>query len=73
MFALLYGSGLRISECLRIRAQDLNLEQGSLVVRCSKGNKDRTIILSRKLEGSISKQIETVKLLQQQDNSSSSS
>ncbi|WP_067224015.1 integron integrase [Marinomonas gallaica] len=68
IFALLYGSGLRISECLRIRIQDLSLEQGSLVVRCSKGNKDRTTILSQKLEGLVSRQIETIKLIQQQDN-----
>ncbi|BDX03156.1 hypothetical protein MACH16_19040 [Marinomonas pontica] len=36
IFSLLYGSGLRISECLRIRIQDINLDQGSLAVRCSK-------------------------------------
>ncbi|WP_175020622.1 tyrosine-type recombinase/integrase [Marinomonas rhizomae] len=36
IFSLLHGSGLRISECLRIRIQDLNLDQGSLVVRCNK-------------------------------------
>ena len=64
IFALLYGSGLRISECLRIRIQDLNVEQGGLVVRCGKGTK----ILSQKLESLIAEQIEAVKFIQQQDN-----
>ncbi|MGB3385771.1 MAG: integron integrase [Marinomonas sp.] len=68
-FSLLYGSGLRISECLRIRIQDINLEQGSLIVRCSKGNKDRTTILSRKLTGSINKQKINAQKIQQEDNS----
>ncbi|MFT2111729.1 tyrosine-type recombinase/integrase [Marinomonas sp. 2405UD68-3] len=49
IFSLLYGLGLRISECLRVRIQDINLERGSLSVRCSKGNKERTTILIRKL------------------------
>ncbi|MEL0614227.1 integron integrase [Marinomonas arenicola] len=69
IFSLLYGSGLRISECLRIRIQDINLEQGSLAVRCSKGNKDRTTILSRKLTESINKQKINVHKIQQEDNS----
>ncbi|MEO9276074.1 integron integrase [Marinomonas sp. 5E14-1] len=69
IFSLLYGSGLRISECLRIRIQDINLEQGSLAVRCSKGNKDRTTILSRKLAESISNQKNYALKIQQKDNS----
>ncbi|MFC3139777.1 tyrosine-type recombinase/integrase [Shewanella submarina] len=38
---LLYGSGLRISECLRIRLQDIDLERLSITVRDGKANKDR--------------------------------
>ncbi|MFT2112464.1 integron integrase [Marinomonas sp. 2405UD68-3] len=68
IFSLLYGSGLRISECLRIRIQDINLDQGSLAVRCSKGNKDRTTILSRKLSESLNKQKKYAHLIQQSDN-----
>lgn len=68
IFSLLYGSGLRISECLRIRIQDINLDQGSLAVRCSKGNKDRTTILSRKLAESLNKQKSYAQQIQQNDN-----
>ncbi|MCV2403159.1 integron integrase [Marinomonas sp. C2222] len=68
IFSLLYSSGLRISECLRIRIQDINLEQGSLNVRCSKGNKDRTTILSRKLANAIKKQKTSAQAIQQEDN-----
>lgn len=42
---LLYGSGLRVSECLRLRVQDVNLDRLSLTVRDGKGRKDRQTIL----------------------------
>ncbi len=44
--SLLYGSGLRISEALRLRIKDINLQNQTLMVRQSKGNKDRVTILS---------------------------
>ncbi|TDO95360.1 integron integrase [Marinomonas balearica] len=68
IFSILFGSGLRISECLRIRIQDIDIERGSLNVRCSKGNKDRTTILSSKLTESIQAQKETVLEIQARDN-----
>lgn len=39
--SLLYGSGLRLGECLRIRVKDLDLSRGELIVREGKGSKDR--------------------------------
>ncbi|MGH8308311.1 MAG: integron integrase [Steroidobacteraceae bacterium] len=39
--SLLYGSGLRLGECLRIRVKDLDLSRGELIVREGKGLKDR--------------------------------
>lgn len=45
--SLLYGSGLRISEVLRLRVKDIALETSSLIIRASKGNKDRTTIISQ--------------------------
>ena len=38
---LLYGSGLRITECLRLRVQDVDLEMKAPTVRNGKGDKDR--------------------------------
>ena len=42
---LLYGSGLRVTEALRLRVKDLALERGELVVRDGKGSKDRVTVL----------------------------
>ena len=42
---LLYGSGLRVEECLSIRIQDIDIERASLVVRDGKGRKDRQTLL----------------------------
>ena len=39
--ALLYGAGLRVMECLRLRVKDVDLERRVLTVRAGKGNKDR--------------------------------
>ncbi len=43
--SLLYGSGLRLMECLRLRVKDVNLEQRQIVVRSGKGDKDRVTVL----------------------------
>lgn len=68
IFSLLYGSGLRITECLRLRVKDINFDQGSLNVIDGKGNKDRQTILSQKLFGVLNAQIETSIALQSEDN-----
>jgi integron integrase len=47
--ALMYGSGLRVSECLRLRVKDLELTRGELIVRDGKGGKDRVTVLPRSL------------------------
>ena len=42
MVRLVYGAGLRLRECLRLRVKDLDFANGTLFVRSGKGNKDRT-------------------------------
>lgn len=64
---LMYGSGLRVSECLRLRVQDINLERLALVVRDGKGNKDRQTILSPSLVEPLSKAIDLAIDLQRND------
>ena len=46
---LLYGSGLRLMEALRLRVKDLALERGELIVRDGKGGKDRVTVLPQAL------------------------
>ena len=43
--SILYGSGLRLMEALRLRIQDIDFEQNMIVVRNGKGNKDRITLL----------------------------
>jgi integrase/recombinase XerD len=54
----LYSTGLRVSELVNIKKQDLNLEENTGWVRSGKGKKDRMFILSKKLSGRLKKFIE---------------
>ncbi|WP_428415450.1 integron integrase [Methylibium sp.] len=47
--SLLYGSGLRLLECLRLRVKDVEFERRELVVRQGKGSKDRVTVLPENL------------------------
>ena len=49
MASLMYGSGLRLMECLRLRVLDLEFTRGEIVVRDGKGGKDRVTMLPRSL------------------------
>lgn len=46
--ALLYGSGLRLMECLRLRIQDVDLERHEIMVRDGKDSQDRLTIYRRR-------------------------
>jgi integrase len=46
MAALIYGRGLRVSECCQLRIKDLDFDQGLIVVRDGKGAKDRSTLLA---------------------------
>jgi len=45
MLRLLYGTGLRMMECLRLRVKDVSLERRQIHVRAGKGNKDRVVMV----------------------------
>jgi integron integrase len=51
--SLLYGSGLRLTEGLRLRVKDLALERGELIVREAKGGRDRVTMLPGALEAQL--------------------
>ncbi len=67
MASLLYGSGLRLIECLRLRVQDIDFEYLQITVRGGKGNKDRHTILSEQLVDHLKQQMEYVRSLMEQD------
>ena len=48
--SLLYGTGLRISELLRLRVKDVDFTQNQITVRAGKGNKDRVTMLPQTLK-----------------------
>lgn len=68
IFSILYGSGLRISECLRLRVMDVDLDRASLTVRDGKGNKDRQTILPRAIISQLTAAIDEAIRIQQADN-----
>jgi site-specific recombinase XerD len=45
MLQLLYGSGLRLRECMELRIKDIDFAQSQMVIRCGKGAKDRVTLL----------------------------
>jgi integron integrase len=57
----LYGSGLRLLECLRLRVKVLSFDRGELVVRSGKGDKDRVTPLARKLEARLRQHLSLVR------------
>jgi integrase len=50
MASLLYGAGLRLKECLRLRVKDIDFGYKQIIVRDAKGNKDRVTMLPSSLE-----------------------
>jgi integron integrase len=58
MGSLLYGSGLRLLECVRLRIKDVDFKRGEITVRDGKGAKDRRTMLPGRLEMPLRRQIE---------------
>jgi integron integrase len=64
---LLYGAGLRKMECLRLRVHDLDLRRNQIIVRGGKGNKDRVVMLPRKLRPALVAQVEHRRAVHEND------
>lgn len=67
MARLLYGSGLRLMECLRLRVKDVDFERREILVREAKGNKDRVTMLSLSLVQPLQKHLQRAWDLHQED------
>lgn len=60
MAALLYGAGLCLGECCRLRVRDLDLDRCQILVRGGKGAKDRATLLPRRIIGDLCEHLDTV-------------
>ena len=67
MASLLYGSGLRLMECLRLRVKDLDFGYKEVIVRDGKGEKDRATMLPGAIEDPLRHHLAKVKLIHEQD------
>lgn len=67
MASLLYGAGLRLIECIRLRVSDVDFEYQQITVRNGKGNKDRVVPLPDKLIEPLQHQLEKVRQLHKDD------
>jgi integron integrase len=64
---LMYGTGLRLSECLSIRVQDIDFDRSEILVRNGKGAKDRVTMLPETLKAPIKEHLEHVRILHEAD------
>lgn len=67
MASLLYGTGKRLMECVRLRVQDVDFDRNEIAVRNGKGGKDRRVPLPRRLRERLSQQKERVRILHGQN------
>jgi site-specific recombinase XerD len=61
MAFLLYGSGLRVLECCRLRVQDVDFGTNQIVVRAAKGDKDRVTVLPAAMKPDLARHLDRVK------------
>lgn len=67
MAKILYGCGLRLMECLRLRVKDIDLDRNFLYVYQGKGNKDRHTIIPQTLKQELQNQVQKVEIMHRRD------
>jgi integron integrase len=67
MASLMYGAGLRLLECCRLRVKDLAFDQGQITVRAGKGRKDRITVLPSALAEPLRVHLEVVRRQHESD------
>jgi integron integrase len=67
MLRLIYGTGMRIMECVRLRVKDVDFARGEIIIREGKGFKDRVTMLPASLAVPLTQHLARVKLLHDSD------
>jgi integron integrase len=67
MIRLMYGTGIRVMECVSLRLKDLDFDYHQITVRAGKGKKDRCVPLPKVLVPDLQQQVEVVKQIHQKD------
>jgi integron integrase len=67
MIRLMYGTGMRLMECLQLRVKEVDFERNSILIRSGKGNKDRTVMLPEQLKQPLQAHIVRLKGLHADD------
>src|SRR5690606_34094301 len=67
MGSLLYGTGMRVMECVRLRVKDVDFARTEICVRNGKGGRDRRVPLPLRLHDRLLEQVERVRILHAQD------
>ncbi|WP_205623718.1 integron integrase [Desulfogranum japonicum] len=67
MIKMIYGGGMRLTECLRLRVQDIDFDQSLIFIRAGKGDKDRTTILPESIQGMLKEHLVRVRELHKMD------
>ena len=67
MAKILYGCGLRLMECIRLRIQDLDFGQSLVYIRDAKGGKDRVVVLPKSVREDLLFRVESVKKTHDED------
>ncbi len=67
MATLLYGAGLRLMECCRLRVKDVDFDRNEITIRAGKGNKDRHTMLPRAVKNPLAERLKIAKGKHQYD------
>ncbi len=67
MASLMYGAGLRLMECLRLRVQEIDFQASEIIVRDGKGGKDRRTMLPQSLVSPLQEHMLKVKAIHERD------
>jgi integron integrase len=67
MAQILYGSGLRLMECARLRVHDIDFDANTIVVRGGKGDNDRSTILAQSVKEALIAHLDDVRVLHEND------